>query len=243
MTLDYNYTITNITSLHHKCIFTIHAVLYIHYASYSLHFIPIVTEMSSDTQPIIDLSSNSDIKDALSSFTVVVHQLARHQKSLLIASDAETELLEKGKVASTPPLSPLICHRNRVVPITQPIHRIPFGRTLTTHVPPPLATYITIGRPIVHTPVLPLRCREIARKRVVFHSPLSPSSPNSPLAFHHHQFHSHHIENQLYHHITETLHKYLTYRLGSVHDLTHHYHLPYSQPLHNHIPLHCYELI
>ena len=107
--------------------------------------------MSSDTQPIIDLSSNPDIKDALSSFIAVVPPVDPTPKSLLIASDAETELLEKGKVASTPPLSPLICHRNRVVPITQPTHRIPFGRALTTHVPQPLATYITIGRPIVNT--------------------------------------------------------------------------------------------
>ena len=115
-------------------------------------------------------------------------------------------------------------------------------KAFTTHVPPPLATYITIGRPIVHTPVLPLRCREIARKRVVFHSPLSPSSPNSPLTFHHHQFHSHHVEHHLYHHISETLFAHLTCRLGSVHNLTHHYHLSYSQPFHNHIPLPCYEL-
>ena len=107
--------------------------------------------MSSDTQPIIDLSSNSDIKDALSSFIAVVPPVDPTPKSLLIASDAETELLEKGNVASTPPLSPLICHRNRVVSITQPTQKIPFGRALTTHVPQPLATYITIGRPIVNT--------------------------------------------------------------------------------------------
>ena len=67
-------------------------ISYVHYASYSLHFIPIVTEMSSDTLPIIDLSSNSDIKDALSSFIAVVPPVDPTPKSLLIASDAETEL-------------------------------------------------------------------------------------------------------------------------------------------------------
>ena len=63
--------------------------------------------------------------------------------------------------------------------------------------PPPSVTYYTIGRPIVRTSALPLRCREIARKRVVFHSLLSPLSPNSSLGFHRHQCYSHPLE---YHH-------------------------------------------
>ena len=50
------------------------------------------------------------------------------------------------------------------------------SRAFTTQVlPPPSATYYTIGRPIVCTSVLPLRCREIVRKRVVFYLVLSPS--------------------------------------------------------------------
>ena len=50
------------------------------------------------------------------------------------------------------------------------------NRALTTQVLLPLsATYYTIGRPIVCTSVLPLRCREIVRKRVAFHLLLSPS--------------------------------------------------------------------
>jgi hypothetical protein len=49
------------------------------------------------------------------------------------------------------------------------------NRALTTQVLLPLsATYYTIGRPIVCTSVLPLRCREIVRKRVAFHLLLSP---------------------------------------------------------------------
>ena len=72
------------------------------------------------------------------------------------------------------------------------------SRTLTTQeLPPPSVTYFTIGRPIVRTSTLPLRCREIARKRVVFHSLLSPSSPNSSLGSHHHQCYSYPLE---YHH-------------------------------------------
>jgi hypothetical protein len=50
------------------------------------------------------------------------------------------------------------------------------NRALTTQVLLPLsATYYTIGRPIVSTSVLPLRCRKIVRKRVVFYLLLSPS--------------------------------------------------------------------
>ena len=135
--------------------------------------------MSSDTHPVI-LSSDSDIEDALSFSTTIVLP-----------------------VTLTPPLAPLICYRNKSFPIIQPIHRMPFGRVfrlnlngpirmliarkmlcflsftsraLTTQVlPPPSVTYFTIGRPIVRTSVLLLRCREIARKRVVFHLLLSPS--------------------------------------------------------------------
>ena len=72
------------------------------------------------------------------------------------------------------------------------------SRALTTQVlQPPSVTYYPIGRPTVRTLVLPLRCREVARKRVVSHSPLSPSSSNSLLESHRHQFYSHHLE---YHH-------------------------------------------
>ena len=72
------------------------------------------------------------------------------------------------------------------------------SRALTTQVlPPPSVTYYTSGRPIMRTLVLPLRCREVARKRVVFHSLLSPSPLNSSLGFHRHQCYSHPLE---YHH-------------------------------------------
>jgi hypothetical protein len=159
------------------------------------------SDMSSDTHPVI-LSSDSDIEDALSSSTTIIPPVAR-----------------------IPLLALLNCHRNRVFLIIQPIHRMPFGRvfrlnfngpiksfisrtivcflsftnrTLTTQeLPPPLVTYFTIGRPIVRTSALPLRCREIARKRVVFHSLLSPLSRNSSLGFHRHQCYSHPLE---YHH-------------------------------------------
>ena len=105
------------------------------------------------------------------------------------------------------------------------------SRALTTQVlPPPSATYFTIGRPIVRTLVLPLRCREIARKRVVFHSLLSPSSPNSPLGSHCHQFCFHHLKHHQHHHISETLHPYMTGPLRSNHYLTYHYHLPHVTP-------------
>jgi hypothetical protein len=55
------------------------------------------------------------------------------------------------------------------------------SRALNTQVLPPLSTtYYTIGRPIVRTSVFPIRCREIARKRVLFHSLLSPSHLRDP---------------------------------------------------------------
>ncbi|PWA45341.1 hypothetical protein CTI12_AA518650 [Artemisia annua] len=51
-----------------------------------------------------------------------------------IPSNAEIEPFKEGEVVPTPPpaaltpsLSPFICHRKKVVPIIQPIHRIPFG--------------------------------------------------------------------------------------------------------------------
>jgi hypothetical protein len=51
------------------------------------------------------------------------------------------------------------------------------SRALTTQVlSPPSVTYYTIGLPTVCTLVLPFGCREVARKRVVFHS-LVPSLP------------------------------------------------------------------
>lgn len=76
---------------------------------YSLRFLSIVTEMSSDSQPIIDLTSDSE--DALSSSTAVVAPVVpvpdSSPDSSLIASDAETEPFEEGEVTPTPPMSPI----------------------------------------------------------------------------------------------------------------------------------------
>ena len=56
------------------------------------------------------------------------------------------------------------------------------SRALTTQVlSPPSVTYYTIGRPTVRTLVLPLRCREVARRRVVFHSLVPPLSFSSSI--------------------------------------------------------------
>lgn len=137
------------------------------------------SDMSSDTHLVI-LSSDSDIEDALSSSTTIVLP-----------------------VTLTPPLVPLNCYRNKAFLSSNPyiecrlveysdlnpngpirmlisrtmVYFLSFtSRTLTTQVlPPPSAAYYTIGCPIVRTSVFPLRCREIARKRVVFHLLLSPS--------------------------------------------------------------------
>ena len=59
---------------------------------YLPHFISIVTEMSSDSHPIIDLTSDSD--DASSSHTIVVSPVVSPPASPLIPSDAETELVD-----------------------------------------------------------------------------------------------------------------------------------------------------
>ena len=159
------------------------------------------SDMSSDTHPDI-LLPDSDIEDALSSSTTIIPPVTR-----------------------IPPLALLICYRNKVflsfslyiecrlieysdlnfnglirMLITREIACfLSFtSRALTTQVlPPPSANYYTIGRPIVRTSTLPLRCREIARKRVVFHSLLSPLSLNSSLESHCHQCYSHPLE---YHH-------------------------------------------
>ena len=164
----------------------IHVVSCIPCASclYPYSYIIILTwftsDTSSDTYPVI-LLSDSDIEDALPSSATIIPL-----------------------VALTPPLALLICHRNRVflsfspyiecrlveysdLNLNRPI-RMLISRTIvyflsftsrapTTQVLPPLsAIYYTIGRPILHTSVLPLRCREVARKRVVFHSLVPPLS-------------------------------------------------------------------
>jgi hypothetical protein len=182
--------------MHTLCELFIPILIYIYI--YMIILTWFTSDMCSDTHPVI-LSSNSDIGDALSSSTTIVPP-----------------------VILTPPLAPLIFYRNKSFPIIQPIHRMSFGRVfrlnpngpirmlfarkvvcflsftsraLTTQVlPPPSTTYYTIGRPVVCTSVLPLRCRGIARKRVVFHSLLSPSSPNPSLGSHRHQCYSHPLE-------------------------------------------------
>lgn len=154
-------------------------VIYTHTHIYMIMLTWFTSDMSSNTHPVI-LLSDFDIEDALSSSTTIVLP-----------------------VTLTPPLAPLNCYRNKAFLSSSPyiecrlveysdlnlngpirmlisrkiVYFLSFtSRALTTQVlPPPSATYFTIGRPIVCTLVLPLWCRGIARKRVVFHLLLSPS--------------------------------------------------------------------
>ena len=67
-------------------------------------FLTVDTEMSSDNQSIVDLTSDSE--DDLSFSTVVVAPDAPMLSTPLTTSDAETEPLEEGEIMPTPSASP-----------------------------------------------------------------------------------------------------------------------------------------
>ena len=121
--------------------------------------------MSSDSHPIIDLTSDSD--DSSSSHTVVVSPVVSPPVSPLIMSDAETEPFEEEEVAPIPPV------------VSSPIPSMILHDVETEEVTstPPVAP--TIPAPVVPSPPVspphsatvffgpnPSSPREIARMRV-----------------------------------------------------------------------------